>query len=203
MVRGHHIIHSIQGEANMFTRFKSSRVHEKFTKPTSTYERFVYDFHSMSDPTTQSNYLDITTRNLSLEWEVDFEVQLISGKAVYELEVKKEGVREVMCVFALVASLVTFCLSSGSMTSILLTLDVLTSRFDTDALAIGTVEVEGETVEVSSTDIQGHFHLFQGRLEICMLLTHKHSTLSYSFNGMFGHSVARVCIVAVLPWSCT
>ena len=38
---------------------------------------------------------------------------------------------------------------------------MLTSRFDTDALAIGTVEVEGETVEVSSTDIQRHFHLFQ------------------------------------------
>ena len=88
----------------MFTRL----VRGKFTKgPQNQHERFVYDLHSMSDPTTQSNYLDITTRNLSLEWEVDFEMQLIAGKAVYELEVKKEGVREVMCVFALVASLVT------------------------------------------------------------------------------------------------
>ncbi|KAL4071200.1 peptidase family M1-domain-containing protein [Scleroderma yunnanense] len=50
----------------------------------------------MLDPTTQSNYLDIATRHLSLEWTVDFAVQTISGKAVYELEVRKEGVREVI-----------------------------------------------------------------------------------------------------------
>ncbi|KIM63388.1 hypothetical protein SCLCIDRAFT_756607 [Scleroderma citrinum Foug A] len=50
----------------------------------------------MSDPTTQSNYLDIATRHLSLEWMVDFEAQTISGKAVYELEVRREGVHEVI-----------------------------------------------------------------------------------------------------------
>ena len=71
--------------------------------------------YRMSDPTTQSNYLDIATRHFSLEWMVDFEAQTISGKAVYELEVRREGVHEVMCVFTLVVVFpAAFGLARGS-----------------------------------------------------------------------------------------
>lgn len=68
----------------------------------------------MSDPTTQSNYLDIATRHLSLEWTVDFEARTISGTALYELEVRREGVREVMYVFSLVIFPAAFRLARGS-----------------------------------------------------------------------------------------
>ena len=52
-----------------------------------------------TDPTTQSNHHSITTRHLSLEWTVDFEIKKIVGKAEYELErVGNGAVDEVMYV---------------------------------------------------------------------------------------------------------
>ncbi|KAF8809387.1 zincin [Phlegmacium glaucopus] len=50
----------------------------------------------MADPTTQSNYLDISTQHVTFNWHVDFEVQVISGSATHDLTVKKDGVEEVI-----------------------------------------------------------------------------------------------------------
>lgn len=48
------------------------------------------------DPTTQSNYLDVYTTHISLDWHVDFDKEVISGSATHELEVVTSGVKEVM-----------------------------------------------------------------------------------------------------------
>lgn len=50
----------------------------------------------MADPTTQSNYLEISTQHVAFEWHVNFEVQVISGSATHDLTVRKDGVEEVM-----------------------------------------------------------------------------------------------------------
>ena len=121
------------------------------TKDTVGIQANITTTNEMSDPTTQSNYLDIATRHLSLEWTVDFEAQTISGKAVYELEVKREGVREVMSVFIFSPLLFGLPCAARARRWTLLTLVVSPARFDTAAVAIDSVEVEGETVEVSTT----------------------------------------------------
>jgi len=48
------------------------------------------------DPTTQSNYLDVYTTHISLDWLVDFEKKNISGSATHKLTVASSGVEEVM-----------------------------------------------------------------------------------------------------------
>jgi hypothetical protein len=48
------------------------------------------------DPTTQSNYLDIYTTHISLDWLVDFDKETISGSAIHKLTVASSGVNEVM-----------------------------------------------------------------------------------------------------------
>lgn len=48
------------------------------------------------DPTTQSNYVDVCTTHISLDWHVDFDKEIISGSAAYELTVVTSGVKEVM-----------------------------------------------------------------------------------------------------------
>ncbi|KAI6159444.1 peptidase family M1-domain-containing protein [Pisolithus thermaeus] len=50
----------------------------------------------MADPTSQSNYLSIATRHLSLEWTLDFLTRTVRGTAVYELDVKGDKVAEVI-----------------------------------------------------------------------------------------------------------
>ncbi|KAG6849471.1 hypothetical protein H0H93_008198, partial [Arthromyces matolae] len=50
----------------------------------------------MSDPTTQSNYLQITTTHVSFDWFLDFDAQIISGSATHRLLVKEDGVKEVI-----------------------------------------------------------------------------------------------------------
>ncbi|KAF8060869.1 peptidase family M1-domain-containing protein [Lyophyllum atratum] len=50
----------------------------------------------MADPTTQSNYLQITTEHLALEWTLDFDAKLISGSATHHLLVKEDDVKEVI-----------------------------------------------------------------------------------------------------------
>ncbi|KAG6331249.1 hypothetical protein ID866_7842 [Astraeus odoratus] len=71
---------------------------EKSVNPERQLERIFVNWKStilnMPDPTTQSNYLEIAARHLSLDWTIDFNAQAISGRAVYELEVRKEGVYE-------------------------------------------------------------------------------------------------------------
>lgn len=52
----------------------------------------------MPDPTTQSNYLQITTEHASFDWRVDFQKKIISGSVVHDLRVKEVGVKEIMLV---------------------------------------------------------------------------------------------------------
>lgn len=48
------------------------------------------------DPTTQSNYLDVYTTHISLDWLVDFDKKIISGSATHKLTVGSSAVKEVM-----------------------------------------------------------------------------------------------------------
>ncbi|KAG5715728.1 Leukotriene A-4 hydrolase [Termitomyces sp. T112] len=48
------------------------------------------------DPTTQSNYLQIATEHLSINWTLDFDAQLISGSVTHHLLAKEDGVKEVI-----------------------------------------------------------------------------------------------------------
>ncbi|KAK2459750.1 hypothetical protein APHAL10511_008182 [Amanita phalloides] len=50
----------------------------------------------MSDPTTQSNYLQIASEEVSLDWKLDFEKQTIAGTIVHTLRAKEDGVKEVI-----------------------------------------------------------------------------------------------------------
>ncbi|KAG6919449.1 hypothetical protein DXG01_005708 [Tephrocybe rancida] len=50
----------------------------------------------MADPTTQSNYLQIASEHVSLDWSLDFDTQIISGSATHHLLVKEGGVKEVV-----------------------------------------------------------------------------------------------------------
>ncbi|TFK25898.1 leukotriene-A4 hydrolase [Coprinopsis marcescibilis] len=48
------------------------------------------------DPSSQSNFYDVETKNVAFDWEVDFDTKTIKGTATYSLEVKKDGVTEVI-----------------------------------------------------------------------------------------------------------
>ena len=48
------------------------------------------------DPTTQSNYLDVYTTHISLDWHVDFDKKIISGSATHRLIVASPGVKHAM-----------------------------------------------------------------------------------------------------------
>jgi leukotriene-A4 hydrolase len=50
----------------------------------------------MPDPTSQANYVEITTSHISFDWHVDFEQKTISGSAVHNLILKRDGVAEVV-----------------------------------------------------------------------------------------------------------
>lgn len=50
------------------------------------------------DPITQTNYTQITTTHVHLDWTVDFEAKRIVGSATHTFEVKENGVKEVMYV---------------------------------------------------------------------------------------------------------
>ncbi|KAG6878671.1 hypothetical protein C0992_007685 [Termitomyces sp. T32_za158] len=49
----------------------------------------------MADPTTQSNYLQIATEDLAIDWVLDFDAQIISGSVTHHLLIKEDGVKEV------------------------------------------------------------------------------------------------------------
>jgi hypothetical protein len=54
-------------------------------------------YTAMTDPTTQSNYLDVSTQHVVFNWHVqDFAIRVISGSATHDLIVRKDGVEEVM-----------------------------------------------------------------------------------------------------------
>jgi leukotriene-A4 hydrolase len=50
----------------------------------------------MPDPTTQSNYLQIATEHISLDWKIDFKTQIIAGSVIHDLKVREDDVNEVM-----------------------------------------------------------------------------------------------------------
>lgn len=49
-----------------------------------------------TDPTTQSNYLDVYTTHVSLDWLVNFDNETISGSATHKLTVASPHAKEVM-----------------------------------------------------------------------------------------------------------
>jgi len=51
-----------------------------------------------ADPTTQSNYLSISTDHVAFDWAIDFSSKTISGSTTHTLQVNKDGVGEVMSV---------------------------------------------------------------------------------------------------------
>ena len=51
---------------------------------------------TMPDPTSQSNYLNISTTHVHFDWAVDFESQTIYGSATHKLTAKSDGVDEVV-----------------------------------------------------------------------------------------------------------
>jgi leukotriene-A4 hydrolase len=50
----------------------------------------------MPDPTTQSNYLQVHTTNVDLDWSLDFEYQIVEGTATHTVLAREAGVEEVM-----------------------------------------------------------------------------------------------------------
>jgi leukotriene-A4 hydrolase len=50
----------------------------------------------MADPTTQSNYLQIASEHVYLDWSIDFDKRFITGYAVHHFLVKKIDVKQVM-----------------------------------------------------------------------------------------------------------
>jgi leukotriene-A4 hydrolase len=49
-----------------------------------------------NDPTSQANFLQITSQHIDFSWSIDFEQKAIIGSAVHTLLVKEDGVTEVM-----------------------------------------------------------------------------------------------------------
>jgi leukotriene-A4 hydrolase len=50
----------------------------------------------MSDPTTQSNYFEVVSQHIALDWHIDFETKTVSGSATHTLLVKESGVKEIV-----------------------------------------------------------------------------------------------------------
>ncbi|OJA13479.1 hypothetical protein AZE42_04405 [Rhizopogon vesiculosus] len=50
----------------------------------------------MGDPTTQSNYQQISTKHFSLDWSIDFHEKVIKGSITHELTVHKSDLDEVI-----------------------------------------------------------------------------------------------------------
>jgi leukotriene-A4 hydrolase len=50
----------------------------------------------MPDPTTQANYLQISTKHVHFNWSLDFENQIVEGTAIHTLVAQESGVEEVM-----------------------------------------------------------------------------------------------------------
>lgn len=62
----------------------------------ANYLHIAITIYKMADPTTQSNYLKITSKHISFDWTLDFEKKTVAGSAVHDLIVKEDGVKEVV-----------------------------------------------------------------------------------------------------------
>lgn len=51
---------------------------------------------SMPDPTSQSNYLEITTEHIDITWSLDFNKKIVEGTAKHTLQAQKDGVQQVV-----------------------------------------------------------------------------------------------------------
>lgn len=49
-----------------------------------------------TDPTSQSNYLQVFTEHVSFDWAIDFKNRIIKGSATHDLRVKEDDPKEVM-----------------------------------------------------------------------------------------------------------
>lgn len=50
----------------------------------------------MPDPTSQSNYLQVASEHIQLDWNVDYEARVISGFATHTMIVKEDGIEEII-----------------------------------------------------------------------------------------------------------
>ncbi|KAF7969825.1 hypothetical protein HWV62_25876, partial [Athelia sp. TMB] len=50
----------------------------------------------MPDPTSQSNYLQVASEHIQLDWNVDYETRVISGFATHTMNVKEDGVEDII-----------------------------------------------------------------------------------------------------------
>ncbi len=57
---------------------------------------FNLDQTKMPDPTTQSNYLSITTEHVAFDWKVDFVKKTISGSVLHTMKAQNNGVKEAL-----------------------------------------------------------------------------------------------------------
>jgi len=52
--------------------------------------------NKMSDPTSQSNFTQISTSNVDFKWKVDFSKKILSGSVTHTLTAHESGVKEVV-----------------------------------------------------------------------------------------------------------
>jgi len=50
------------------------------------------------DTATQSNYADIATQHVAFDWSIDFEAKVMTGSAIHDMKLSKDGVKEAMYV---------------------------------------------------------------------------------------------------------
>lgn len=97
------------------------------------------------DPITQTNYTQIATTHVHLDWTVDFEAKRIVGNAIHTFDVKEDGLKEVMYVL-IYATYFYLSYISARNKDTLITDAVY--RLDAFGLEIEKIEVEGHAAKV-------------------------------------------------------
>ena len=49
---------------------------------------------SKPDQTTQSNYRDISTKHIAMDWSIDFKAKTVSGTVTHTMIARKDGVKQ-------------------------------------------------------------------------------------------------------------
>lgn len=90
---------------------------------------------AMPDPTSQSNYEEISSDHIHFDWDINWPDHTISGSATHTLTVNQDGIHKVMCVtLQFMPRNYVDCWDF--------------TRFDTSTLNITGVEVAGSVNEV-------------------------------------------------------
>lgn len=71
-------------------------VHTSNSVPSRAHIMSKLDQLPKTDPTTQSNYLDVASQHVSFDWTIDFESHKIIGSATHKLAVKVDDPKEVL-----------------------------------------------------------------------------------------------------------